>query len=264
MKRKYRLMRVMIYERKALENYINSMAKDNWHVDKLGLNYIRFENREDSIHYVVVLNGDIEEKDMMYETNVQKKLRSFMEDFDLNFVCSNGMFQIYSSRQDLDIYTDEQTELSTICQTKIKNGYPSCYRWAFLWLAIVVAGIWAMYAGMLSLNSNANLAKALLILVSFFGFIFATREIITLYRYKKRQILQDDPGVFHTRWCFSVMVILSILHMTCFLEFKYLFFLSYIFLGKYIIFPLLKTVSEETKEKVFFGLLIILTIIVCL
>lgn len=135
---------------------------------------------------------------------------------------------------------------------------------AFLWLAIVVAGIWAMYAGMLSLNSNANLAKALLILVSFFGFIFATREIITLYRYKKRQILQDDPGVFRTRWCFSVMVILSILHMTCFLEFKYLFFLSYIFLGKYIIFPLLKTVSEETKEKVFFGLLIILTIIVCL
>lgn len=126
------------------------------------------------------------------------------------------------------------------------------------------AGIWAMYVGMLSLNSNANLAKALLILVSFFGFIFATREIITLYRYKKRQQLQDDPGVFHTRWCFSVMVILSILHMTCFLEFKYLFFLSYIFLGKYIIFPLLKTVSEETKEKVFFGLLIILTIIVCL
>lgn len=59
MKRKYRLMRVMIYERKALENYINSMAKDNWHVDKLGLNYIRFENREDSIRYVVVLNGDI-------------------------------------------------------------------------------------------------------------------------------------------------------------------------------------------------------------
>lgn len=105
---------------------------------------------------------------MMYETNAQKKLRSFMEDFDLNFVCSNGMFQIYSSRQDLDIYTDEQTELSTICQTKIKNGYPSCYHWAFLWLAIVVAGIWAMYAGMLSLNSNANLAKALLILVSFF------------------------------------------------------------------------------------------------
>lgn len=52
---------------------------------------------------------------MMYETNAQKKLRSFMEDFDLNFVCSNGMFQIYSSRQDLDIYTDEQTELSTIC-----------------------------------------------------------------------------------------------------------------------------------------------------
>ena len=37
-----------------------------------------------------------------------------------------------------------------------------------------------------------------------------------------------------------------------------MFFLSYIFLGKYIIFPLLKTVSEETKEKVFFGLLIIL------
>lgn len=37
MKRKYRLMRAMIYERKALENYINSMAKDNWHVDKLGL-----------------------------------------------------------------------------------------------------------------------------------------------------------------------------------------------------------------------------------
>ena len=65
MKRKYRLMRIMIYERKALENYINSMAKGNWHVDKLGLNYIRFENREDSIHYVVVLNGDIEEKDMM-------------------------------------------------------------------------------------------------------------------------------------------------------------------------------------------------------
>ena len=62
-------MRVMIYERKALENYINSMAKDKWHVDKLGLNYIRFENREDSIRYVVVLNGDIEEKDMMYETN---------------------------------------------------------------------------------------------------------------------------------------------------------------------------------------------------
>lgn len=29
MKRKYRLMCVMIYERKALENYINSMAKDN-------------------------------------------------------------------------------------------------------------------------------------------------------------------------------------------------------------------------------------------
>lgn len=132
MKRKYRLMRAMIYERKALENYINSMAKDNWHVDKLGLNYIRFENREDSIHYVVVLNGDIEEKDMMYETNAQKKLRSFMEDFDLNFVCSNGMFQIYSSRQDLDIYTDEQTELSTICQTKIKMDIlhattgPSC------------------------------------------------------------------------------------------------------------------------------------------
>ena len=115
MKRKYRLMRVMIYERKALENYINSIVKDNWHVDKLGLNYIRFENWEDSIHYVVVLNGDIEEKDMMYETNAQKKLRSFMEDFDLKFVCSNGMFQIYSSRQDLDIYTDEQTELSTIC-----------------------------------------------------------------------------------------------------------------------------------------------------
>lgn len=92
MKRKYRLMRIMIYERKALENYINSMAKDNWHVDKLGLNYIRFENRKDSIHYVVVLNGDIEEKDMMYETNAQKKLSSFMEDFDLNFVCSNGMF----------------------------------------------------------------------------------------------------------------------------------------------------------------------------
>ena len=60
------------------------------------------------------------------------------------------------------------------------------------------------------------------------------------------------------------MVILSILYMTCFLEFKYLVFLSYIFLGKYIIFPLLKTVSEETKEKVFFGPLIILTIIVCL
>ena len=177
MKRKYRLMRIMIYERKALENYINSIVKDNWHVDKLGLNYIRFENREDSIHYVVVLNGDIEEKDMMYETNAQKKLRSFMEDFDLNFVCSNG--------------------------------------------------IWAMYAGMLSLNSNANLAKALLILVSFFGFIFATREIITLYRYKKRQQLQDDSSVFHTRWCFSVMVILSILYMTCFLGFKYLFFLIY-------------------------------------
>ena len=69
MKRKYRLMRVMIYERKALENYINSMAKDKCHVDKLGLNYILFENSEDSIHYVVVLNGDIEEKDMMYETN---------------------------------------------------------------------------------------------------------------------------------------------------------------------------------------------------
>lgn len=132
MKRKYRLMRAMIYERKALENYINSIVKGNWHVDKLGLNYIRFENREDSIHYVVVLNGDIEEKDMMYETNAQKKLRSFMEDFDLNFVCSNGMFQIYSSRQDLDIYTDEQTELSTICQTKIKMDIlhattgPSC------------------------------------------------------------------------------------------------------------------------------------------
>lgn len=135
MKRKYRLMRVMIYERKALENYINSMAKDNWHVDKLGLNYIRFENREDSIHYVVVLNGDIEEKDMMYETNAQKKLRSFMEDFDLNFVCSNGMFQIYSLRQDLDIYTDEQTELSTICQTKNKKWISS-----MLPLGLLVAG----------------------------------------------------------------------------------------------------------------------------
>ena len=52
-----------------MENYINSMAKDKCHVDKLGLNYILFENSEDSIHYVVVLNGDIEEKDMMYETN---------------------------------------------------------------------------------------------------------------------------------------------------------------------------------------------------
>ena len=114
------------------------------------------------------------------------------------------------------------------------------------------------------IKQQCQSCKSFIDLGLFFGFIFATREIIALYRYKKRQILQDDSSVFHTRWCFSVMVILSILYMTCFLEFKYLFFLSYIFLGQYIIFPLLKTVSEETKEKVFFGLLIILTIIVCL
>lgn len=264
MKRKYRLMRVMIYERKALEKYLNSMAEKNWHVDKLGLNYVRFENRVDSIHYAVVLNGDIEEKDMMYETGVQKKLKSFMEDFDLDFVCSNGMFQIYSSKQALDIYTDKQTELSTIAQTKIKNSYPSCYYWAFLWGVIIISGIWSLYVGMLQLNSNADIAKAILVLISIFGFVFSMREIITLYRYKKRQILQNDPDVFNTRWFFSITVILSILHMACFMEFKYLFFFSYMFLGKYIIFPLLKTASEETKDKVFFALLVVLTIIVCM
>lgn len=32
----------MIYERNALENHLNSMAENNWHIDKQRLNYVGF------------------------------------------------------------------------------------------------------------------------------------------------------------------------------------------------------------------------------
>lgn len=214
MKHKYKIIRAFVYERKALENYINDMANQGWHIDKLGLNHIRFVQDHKKQVYSVVFVPKATQEDLIYETDEQKNLKSFMNDFNFEFVCSNGMFQVYTSQTKEDIYTDEEVEFDYISKSKIKYGNLSPYWWGVLWLFFIVLTMIYSFSTDEIIRLLSDYSKWITYPVSILGLIISIYEIILLKKYKRDHVLESNPKVFKFRFVLLILVIVFCMIIT--------------------------------------------------
>lgn len=207
MKHKYVLIRSFVYERKALENYINNMVLKGWHVDRIGSFYLRFKEDNKKTHYSVLLMESQSDEDKLYETKHQKSFKKFMEDFDMKFICGYGLWQIFETKEDINVYNDEISEFNYVNDL---SGYDKKeLRWQMgvpIILAIcLIVSLMNVFKTPVIERITLDILVIILWVLMVVGSACVLEERLLLSKYGKKEELESNPKVLRFRFIYTLI-----------------------------------------------------------
>lgn len=181
MKKKYEILNFNLKELDLLENHLNEMAKNRWHLKWISNYIICYEYCENDIHYYIDYNQfSSYDKDKEENRIEEQNQISFYNDLGYEFVCSFDHYSIYKSETELgEIHTNEEIKKEFFEYVKNRTTKYNC----------IILFIYILFLFSVSYFYPKG------VLLSFFDFtahIFALSLFITIYftiynLYSKRQ-----------------------------------------------------------------------------
>lgn len=129
MKKKYEILNFNTNEIDLLEQHLNEMAQNHWHLKWISHYIICYEFNESEIYYYIDYNKFpmSQKKYTSYDKTKETKLNQFYEELGYNFLCSFDQYSIYESNKLLEkIHTDEKIKISQSNKTKFRSFINLC------------------------------------------------------------------------------------------------------------------------------------------
>lgn len=225
MKTNYKILYAEAYEYPAFEAYLHQMSLQGWQLNRVFPHLLRFVKDEETKYYSILFQNNFTSENPYDKTKETLKMSSFLEEFQLQYVCGFQKMQIYSSPKPCTIYTEPALLENTI----LKQSRTSFLNTAFILVLMAVLFLFSLamdpHIELLKYTIIANVNAMALLLLYLCGCGYFLCQYLPYRHFKKTGQYIHDPSIFNTKRKFlSVFPLLALL-LAGFLMNSYLIFI---------------------------------------
>lgn len=133
--KKHVFFRIHLFQKEAAEQYFQAMSKKGWMLSDMNYYMVSFTKCSPRTHYFYVGIEDHHGISHTYFVDEETKdYRSFMEEFGYRFVCGYDKIQVFESKEEKEIYSDEALDEKMLTRAVWNDEWGKSFSFLFMML----------------------------------------------------------------------------------------------------------------------------------